>query len=358
MAGYNQYRRRWSTNIPPTRSRAAIVGRGIGIFSALLALAVVLYIFGVIGGDTHYHSASDAPTAVSALVPPPALLVVPTPIGPSQPFGTLPSVQPFANVPPGLTFSYQLSGPLSGGGGSADVFRLAWTKPTAMQVDALARKLGLTGPVREMKTGGYTVDGNGKLSVDGRTTVYDPATPLPSTMPPPTDDRAAVVSARSWLLSRDLLPMDVGAVDVQYTAGAVDVVFHPKNLPDLLSSIPGVRIHMQSDGAVTEMKRMWPTQLTPGAYDLISLDTAWAAVAQRGMPDVRLPLDTTLPPDAVAQTIIDNVSISYAYAGGTSADYLQPVYVFNGHATITGITTSLPVRVAVPAVRDTTLPAR
>lgn len=358
MAGYNQYRRRWSTNLPPSRSRAATVGRGIGIFSGVLALAVVLYIFGVIGGDTHRRPASEATTPVRALMPPPAPLVVPTPIGPAQPFGTLPSVQSFANAPPGLTFSYQLSGALSGGGGSADVFRIAWATPTAAQVDTLARKLGLTGPVRESKAGAYTVDGNGKLSVDGRMTVYDPATPTATMMPPPTDDRAAIASARSWLLARDLLPMDIGAVDVQYSPGTVDVIFHPKSLPDLLSAIPGVRIHMQSDGAVTEMKRMWPAQLIPGAYDLISLDAAWATVSQRGMLDVRLPPNTILPPGAEARTVIDNVSISYAYAGGTSADYLQPVYVFNGHATITGIPAPISMRVAVPAVRDTTLPAR
>jgi len=351
MAGYNQYRRRWSTNLPPTRSRVATVGRGAVTVSALLALAIVLYIFGIIGGDARHRTAVGSAT-IAALVPPPAPLVVPTPVGQQQPFGALPSVQPFLNVPQGLTFNYRLSGPLSGGSQTADVFRITWGATTAAQVDTLARKLGLTGPVRESKSGMYTVDGNGKLSVEARGTAYNPATPIPTSATPPGDDRAAISSARGWLLAQNLLPPDVGLVDVQYRTGSITVIFHPKTLPDVLSSMPGVRVQMRPDGAITEVKRAWPDELVPGAYALISLDDAWATITRQGMPELRLPSDATFPAGMSAQATIDNVSIAYALASGTGGDYLQPIYLFSGQATITGFENPVPVRVAVPAVRD------
>ncbi len=351
MAGYNQYRRRWSTNLPPTRSRVAVVGRGAVVCSALLALTVVLYIFGIIGGDARHRPVAGSAT-VAALVPPPAPLVVPTSVGQQQPFGALPPVQPFLNVPQGLNFDYRLSGPLSGGAATADVFRITWSAPTAVQVDKLARKLGLTGPVRQPKTGTYTVDGNGKLSMEARGTVYSPPTPIPTSAIPPADDRAAINSARGWLLAQDLLPPDVGLVDVQYSTGAIAVIFHPKTLPDVLSSVPGVRVQMRADGAITEVKRAWPNELVPGAYALISLDDAWATIMQQGMPELQLPPDATFPAGMSAQTTIDNVSIAYALASGVGGDYLQPIYLFSGQATITGFENPVPVRVAVPAVRD------
>ncbi len=54
--------------------------------------------------------------------------------------------------------------------------------------------------------------------------------------------------------------------------------------------------------------------------------------------------------------MIDNVSIAYALASGIGGDYLQPIYLFSGRATITGFEDPVPVRVAVPAVRDAKQP--
>ncbi len=109
---------------------------------------------------------------------------------------------------------------------------------------------------------------------------------------PPADDRAAISSARSWLLAQDLLPPDIGLVDVQYRVSSITVIFHPKTLPNVLSSVPGVRVQMRPDGAITEVRRAWPNELIPGAYALIPLDDAWGAITRQGMPELQLSPDT------------------------------------------------------------------
>ncbi len=348
MAGANQYRRRWSTNHRYRRSRTVTFGRGIPIMLVVAALAVTLYIFGIVGPDARRHTAVPPPAAT--LVPPPAALVIPPTLGGVEPFGALPTVPSFVAGSARPAMTYSLSGPLTGGAPRADVFTVTWKTPSAAQVDVLARKLGLTGPVRQPKAGVYTVDGNGKLSVDARATVYAPPAAATTTNALP-DDRAAISSARNWLATRDLLPADVGNADVERNGETLDVVFHPKALPEILSDTPGVRVRIGPGGAVTEIQRAWPSELLPGAYDLIPLDDAWQQVPERGMVDLRLPAGTTLAPNANA--VINNVTLAYALASDKNGkDYLQPVYLFSGSVATSGPRASTEVRIGVPAVRN------
>lgn len=357
MVGANRYRRKWSTTVPQRRrSPVATLGKGLVALSCLVLVAVVLYVFGVVG-STARQRAGIVPTTVAHLVPPPAPLVVPSPVGAAQPFGTLPPVAPFTTQPPNLALTYELSGPLTGGAPTADVFRVTWAAPTVAQVDGLARKLGLTGPVRQPKAGTYTVDGNGKLTVDARATFYVPVGAMVSAAPF-SDEKAAVSSARGWLASHDFLPPDAGPVDVQRGPDYTDITFHPRTLPEILSGSPGVRLRIGEDGGVREVNRAWPTLLTPGAYDLIPLDTAWQQAPQRGVTEIQLPSGVTVPPNTAARAVIDNVSVAYTLATASNGnDYLQPVYLFSGKATIPGQTAQADVRVAVPAVRDAQQPA-
>ncbi len=359
MAGMNQYQRRWSTNGARSRSRGATMGRGFVVFSVLAAVTVGLYFFGFL---ENAGREATVPVAIGTIVPPPAPLVVPTPVSTTgeatQPFGTLPPVQPFGEAP-GFALAYERSGPFTGGAAAADVFRIAWAKPTVGEVDTLARRLGVTGLIRE-KGGVYTVTGNGTLTVEARGTTYIPPAPLPAATVPLTDERAAASTARGWLLTRDLLPADVGLVDVRYGADDVDVIFHPKALPDLLSITPGVRVRLGLDGTVRGFTRAWPSELVPGAYELVPLEAAWASLPASAQVSMSLPPGAANPPpESVANVLIDNVSVAYAYAsGGTAgADYLQPMYVFRGVATVPGVGVPVPVRAAVPAVRDTKRPA-
>ncbi|MGI8689980.1 MAG: hypothetical protein ACR2M3_15490 [Thermomicrobiales bacterium] len=348
MAGVNQYRRRWSTQHRYQRSRTAAVGRGLSVLLLVVVLAVTLYIFGIVGPDSRHRIA--VPTLPATLVPPPAALVVPATIGNVEPFGTLPAVAPVMNgaPPPGLV--YKLTGPLTGGAARADVFSIAWPPPSAAQVDELARKLGLTGPVRQPKAGVYTVDGNGTLSVDAKATVYAPPPVTTQTNNLP-DDRTAISSARSWLVTRDLLPPDVGPASVRRNGDTLDVIFHPKTLPVILSDLPGVRVRIGPGNVVQEVQRAWPNELLPGAYDLISLDDAWQQAQVRGMVDFRIPAGLSLPPNTTA--LINNVSLAYAFASDTNGrDFLQPLYLFSGAVAIPGQSAGVDIRIAVPAVRD------
>jgi hypothetical protein len=348
MAGVNQYRRRWSTQPRYRRSRTATLGRGIPLVLLVALLAVTLYIFGIVGPDARHRAA--IPTLAATLVPPPAALVVPTTIGAVQPFGTLPPVAPLVNSAPPPPFSYQLSGPLTGGAPRADAFSITWTPPSAAQVDELARRLGLTGPVRQPQAGMYTVDGNGRLSVDAKATVYAPPAAAATTNNLP-DDRAAISNARGWLAARDLLPADVGPATVRRNGDTLDVVFHPKALPDILSDTPGIRVRVGPGNVVQEVERAWPSQLLPGAYDLISLDDAWRQARERGMVDFRPPAGRTPPPNATA--LINNVSLGYAFASDQNGkDFLQPVYLFSGAVAIPGQSAGADIRIAVPAIRD------
>jgi len=347
MAGANQYRRRWSTQHQYRRSRTATFGRGIPVLLLVTLLAVTLYIFGIVGPDSRHRLA--VPTLPATLVPPPAALVMPATIGAVEPFGTLPPVAPLMNTSAPPPFTYKLSGPLTGGAPRADVFSIAWRSPSAAQVDQLARRLGLTGPVRQPKVGMYTVDGNGRLSVDAKATVYAPPTVAAETGGLP-DDRAAISGARNWLASHDFLPADVGAADVQRNGETLNVIFHPKALPDILSDKPGVRVRIGPGTVVEEVRRMWPNELLPGAYDLIPLDEAWQRAQERGSVDFRPPGDVTVPPNATA--LVNNVSLAYAFASDKNGrDFLQPVYLFSGTVAIPA-QPGVDIHIAVPAVRN------
>lgn len=311
-----------------------------------VALAVGLYVFGFIGPRRE----SAPPAAVPTLVPPPAPLAVPPPVGAFEPFGTLPPVAPLTPASTAPTLTYRLSGALTGGAARADVYQIAWNAPNSAQVDAMARKFGITGPVRQTKPGVFRVEGNGLLTVDAKAMRYDPPPPAIGAEPLP-EDRAAISAARNWLGTRDLMPPDAGAADVQRRGDALDVIFYPKSLPDILSATPGVRVRMAAGGVVTEVERAWPRALEPGAYDLIPLDEAWAQAPTRGMVAAYPPANVAIPPGATA--IINNVSL--AYMTGTNAkgvDYLQPVYVFSGTVALPGQPAGAAVRLAVPAVRN------
>lgn len=348
MAGVNQYRRRWSTQQQYRRSRTATLGRGIPVLLLVTLLAVALYIFGIVGPDTRHRAA--LPTAAATLVPPPAALAIPTTIGTVEPFGTLPPIAPVSADAPPPPLAYKLSGPLTGGAPRADAFRITWSPPSAAQVDELARRLGLTGPVRQPKAGMYTVDGNGQLSVDAKATVYAPPATAAATNKLP-DDRTAISSARGWLAMRSLLPADVGPANVRRNGDTLDVVFHPKALPDILSDRPGIRVRVGPGNVVQEVERAWPSELLPGAYDLISLDDAWQQAQARGMVDLRPPTGLSVPPNATA--LINDVSLAYAFASDKNGrDYLQPLYLFNGTVAIPGQPVGATISIAVPAVRN------
>lgn len=353
MAGVNQYRRRWSTHHQYRRSRTAAFGRTIPVLIVASVLAVALYIFGVVGPDTRQRAA--VPTLAATLVPPPASLAVPPTIGAVEPFGTLPPIAPFTNDAARPALTYALSGPLTGGAPRADVFSVTWRAPSAAQVDEMARKLDITGPVRQPKVGVYTADGNGTLSVDARATVYvpPPAAATTDTLP---DDRTAISNARNWLATRDFLPPDVGPADVQRNGDTLDVIFHPKALPLILSGRPGIRVHIGPGNVVQEVERAWPSELIPGAYDLIALDEAWQRAQERGVVEMNPLAGVAVPPDAPA--LINNVSLAYAVGSDANGkDYLQPVYLFSGTVAIPGQRTGTDVRIAVPAVRNMRQPA-
>lgn len=315
---------------------------------AFALLSVTLYIFGIVGPDGRHRAA--IPTLAATLVPPPAPLAIPTTMGSAEPFGTLPPVIPFTGDAPRPALTYALSGPLTGGAPRADVFTINWHPPSAAQVDQLARRLALTGPVRQAAAGVYTVDGNGRLSVDAKATVYVPPAAATTTNTLP-DDRTAISSARNWLATRDLLPPDVGPADVQRNGETLDVIFHPKALPLILSDKPGIRVRIGPGNAVQEVQRAWPSELMPGAYDLISLDEAWQQAPLRGVVDMTSPAGVSVAPNATA--LINSVSLAYALASDKSGkDYLQPVYLFSGSVAIPGQRAGADVRIAVPAVRN------
>lgn len=346
VVGGNQYRRRWSVQQPSRRSKRGIIGLSLPVICVAVALAVGLYVFGFVGPRGN----AAMPTAVPPLVPPPAPLAMPAPVGAFEPFGTLPPVAPAASTGVSPTLTYRLSGALTGGAPRADVYQIAWSAPNTAQVDGMARTFGITGPVLQTKPGVFLVEGNGRLTVDAKAMVYAPPAAAIGAEPLP-EDRAAIGAARNWLGARNLMPPDAGAADVQRRGDTLDVIFHPKSLPDILSATPGVRVRMAAGGVVTEMERAWPRELQPGAYDLIALDEAWAQAPARGMVAVYPPAGVAVPADATA--IIKNVSL--AYMTGTNAkgvDYLQPVYVFSGAVALPNQPTGAAVRLIVPAVRN------
>jgi len=192
------------------------------------------------------------------------------------------------------------------------------------------------------------------------TAVRPPATPQPSaTAVRKLSDEAALAAAKGWLTKTSLLQANADAGRVtRPTPEQVIVTFHPQLPGSLTVGDPMIRVTLGVDGVVREVYQRWPTAATPRPTTLRDVNNAIAEVMAGGG---YLEVDQTVPSDTPSGTVfkgtaeIKTVSIGWSTAQ-TAADgtnYLVPVYVFEGVATLTnpptGQPNAVPFRLYVPA---------
>jgi hypothetical protein len=275
------------------------------------------------------------------------------------PPGDLPSG---SSVPVRLDLDYSLAMSLQQVPKDAPAYLLqarSWNKE---QATALARALGITGDVVDQGGGSFRVTGGGDLYISGNLVQYiggqNPATPSTGSL---GSDDALVQAARAWLIRYNLVGSNPGSgtvVSRDDAARQALVRIKPAEPQSILSAIPSATVSLGPGGAVVEANVRWPGSLQRSNYGLRSAEDLWNDASQ-GRGYIEIPAES-LPAGsgAVSGTVsVTAAGLAYPTAGNPEdQQYLVPLVVFSGHATISGASGQVPVRIYVPAVEAQAAP--
>ncbi len=298
----------------------------------------------------------ETPTAT------PTATEAPTPTPIVGDYGELPS----ADIPSGtpgsrrLQLEYHLNLSLQQIPQTAAVYLLQpreWTKTDA---ENLAKSLGITGAVEDQGNGSFRATGSGDLYISNSLVQFiaprggtSNGTPT-AVQPLPTND-ALVQTARDWLIQQNLLGPAIGPGSVisrDEKQNVAQVQVKPVEPNQLLSAIPSANVTLDGSGKILEAYVRWPASMPRSTYGLRSAADLWAdATAGLGYVEID---DSLLPAGAGSlpgQATITATSIAYTTAGAPETkQYLVPLVVFEGQATVAGVDKPIPVKIYVPAV--------
>ena len=296
-------------------------------------------------------TATVAPTPT----PPP---VTPTPL--VGDYGPLPS----ADIPSGspgagrLQLDYHLNMSLQEIPQQAAVYSLQPRVWTSSDAATLAKSLGITGAVQDQGNGSFRASGNGELYISNSLVQYiappggTSGTPTATALPA---NPTLVQTAHDWLITQNLLGAAIGPGSVtsrDENSNIAQVQFKPVEPNDLLSAIPSANITLGAGGTVTEAFVRWPSSMPRSTYGLRSAADLWSdASSGRGYVEVD---DSALPSGTSALTgtaTITSTSVAYTTAGSPETQqYLVPLVVFEGQATVQGSAAPIPIKIYVSAV--------
>lgn len=212
----------------------------------------------------------------------------------------------------------------------------AFTPPiyTEEQVAQIADTLGVDGEIESQGEGTFTVTGNGSIYTTPGLLQFVSAVEAPDEDIP--GDNEAVAFARDWLRISGLLPANSndGAVIATIDTPSRKIVeFKPATPSNLLSATPSITVTIGPGGTVLEARISWASISEDDTYRLRSVEDAFNQITSRlSYLDVTLPEDQFPQGSTVTGTSsYDTVSIAYSISGAPGgAQYLQPVYVFEG----------------------------
>lgn len=303
------------------------------------------------------------PTATEAATPTPTVAPTPTPL--IGDYGNLPS----ADIPSGtpgsrrLNLTFHLNMSLSDIPQQAPVYELQPRTWTQADVETLAKSLGIAGNVTDQGNGSFSVTGNGSLYISSSLVQYiaAQASGTPSSNLALPQNAALVQTAREWIIRQNLLGATIGpgtVISRDENLNIAQVQFKPVEPAQLLSAIPSANITINGSGAVIEAYIRWPASMPRSTYGLRPASALWSD-ATSGMgyvevDDSALPAGTgALPGDAT----ITSTAIAYTTAGAPETkQYLVPLVVFEGQATVTGVSNPIPISIYVPAVAAQSAP--
>jgi hypothetical protein len=323
------------------------------------------------GDDSDEITMTPTPTPTLETVaeePPPE---EPTPV-PQQPDPTPePIVGEFGELPPGdmpsgspaeaLNLQFNLDMSLQAVPSQATVYQIQRRQWTLEDVQNLASRLEIDAEVVDQGNGSFRAEGASASIYISPNSVQYIRPSAPDTVPELPGNDQLIEMARNWLTSNGLVGADVGTgqvLDRDAGSGRAFVQLKPVDPPSIISATPSAGVTVRGDGVVVEATLNWPASLYGSTYSLRSAEDLWADATQgRSFIEINV---NDLPANfqgAGATATITNASVSYTIAGNPQGtQYLVPVVVFSGTATIEGGASPVPIRLYVQAAAAQAIP--
>jgi hypothetical protein len=269
-------------------------------------------------------------------------------------FGDLPpAILPSGGVSQSLTLNYELGMSLTALPASSWVYLLEWPLYSLDEVAAIAQQLGLFADVVEQGVGVY------RVSADSGTLFVSPAEIVFAgagfdTSGELLDDASALEVAAAWLATSSFAGANAdggSVVSRDDELGRIVVVFRPVEPAPNLAPTPSATLTIGPGGAVLEARIHWPSNLIASEYGLRAPNELWQLmIGGYGVLDADISgLSATGPLTGTAN--ITDYTIAYTLAGSpANQQYLVPLLVFLGSATIDQTGEVIPVEIAVPSV--------
>lgn len=274
-------------------------------------------------------------------------------------FGTLPPAQIVSGGQSRpLSLDYELAASLSAAPSSAPVYLLDWPAWTETDVATIAANLDLSGEV-EGGPGNYQVFGEtGEIYFTGPTIQYVNTGSLPDLAL--GTDSSVIAAASAWIYANDFISDDLdGGVIIgrDDDAGRAVVLFRPGAVSPILSFVPSATVTVGPGDTVLEANIRWPSDYIASDYGLRSGDALWNKVLA-GEAAVEADLSGVGGSGALSGTMtVYDISLAYSYAGSPGSDeFLVPLLVFSGEATIAETGDVVPVSLYVAAVAGQVTP--
>jgi hypothetical protein len=274
-------------------------------------------------------------------------------------FGTLPPAQIVSGgLSRSLDLDYELAVSLSDSPSSAPVYLLEWPAWTEDDVATIAGNLDLDGTV-EGGPGNYQVIGTtSEIYFNGSTVQYVYTSSLPDL--PLGTDANVIESARSWIYANGFISDDLNGGAVigrDDDAGRAVVLFKPAQVSPVLSFLPSATVTVGAGGTVLEANIRWPAGYIDSEYGLWSGDALWNKVLA-GSASIEADLSSVAGTGALSGTMtVTGISLAYSYAGSPAGDeFLVPLIIFSGDATINETGDVVPVSVYVAAIAGQATP--
>ena len=269
-------------------------------------------------------------------------------------FGDLPpAILPSGGVSQSLTLTYELGMSLTDLPASSWVYLLEWPIYSLEEVQAIAQQLGLFAEVVEEGVGVYRVSADsGTLFVSPAEIVYASADFEPSG--DLLDDATAIQVAAGWLATSGFTGGNAdGGTVVSHDdeLGRTVVDFRPVEPVPNLAPTPSATLTVGPGGAVMEARIHWPSNLVASEYGLRPPNELWQLMIEGyGVLDADTSALSAGPPWTGAATITD-YTFAYTLAGSpANQQFLVPLLVFLGEATINETGEVISVEIAVPSV--------
>lgn len=260
-------------------------------------------------------------------------------------------------------YSFQLAATLAVSMASAPdeapIYELEREPITRDRVAALAKLLGITGPVEERGEGTYSASGDGQLFVSPDLVQYltaDSATgPLP-------DDQSSIAAARDWLRNTGLSPADIGEGKILSRSdqtGRIVVSFGPADPEAILAAYPSITVSIGGGGTVLETSSRWAIIHRSDLYQLRGAERAWSEIRE-GLAYIETDLGDDGPSQGetvVGTVTYDMIELAYTSAGPPGGrQYLVPVYVFSGQLKVKDRDGSFTIKAYVVALANSGAP--